>query len=73
MFVAEVGLTAVAALGVARLARRSGIGPRWAPLFGGLFVCASMPVWEYPHRLETYALAALAPGVLLLFESAFDR
>jgi hypothetical protein len=73
MFVAEVGLTAIAALVVARLARRSGIGPRWAPLFGGLFVCASMPVWEYPHRLETYALAALAPAVLLLFESAFDR
>lgn len=73
MFLAEVGLTALAALSVSALARRCGIGPRWAPLLGALFVCASMPVWEYPHRLETYALAALAPAVVLLFRAAFER
>jgi hypothetical protein len=73
MFLAEVGLTAVAALAVSGLARRCGVGPRWAPLFGALFVCSSMPVWEYPHRLETYALAALAAAVLLLFRAAFER
>lgn len=66
MYLTELGLTAWIALVLAALARRAGVATSWSFVLGGLFVCASMPVWEYPHRLETYALAAVAPGAWLL-------
>jgi hypothetical protein len=72
MFVTEVALTSLSALMLAGILRAVGMASRWALVLGALFVCASMPAWEYPHRLETYALAPLSVGLWLVVRATRD-